>query len=135
MNRKSHILVAAIGIALFVITIGYNAISQKLPSEVEVVVTAYMAANDGKYSEVEKYMSSDAINAIKSDLGALAGGMKGVWDKTTRNGTIQMIEILKEEVRGEGATVYFRIHFKDGKTEDGNEPLIKEDGQWKITIS
>jgi hypothetical protein len=93
-----------------------------------------MAANEGKYSEVEKYMSSDAISAIKN-LGALAGGMKGIWDKTTHNGTIRKIEIPKQEVRGEEATVYFRILFKDGKTEDGDEPLIKEGGQWKITIS
>ncbi len=93
-----------------------------------------MAANEGKYSEAEKYMSSEVINAMKSGLWAIAGGWKGVWDKTTRNGTIHEIEILKEEVRGEGATVYFRIHFKDGKTKDDDEPLIKEGGQWKITI-
>jgi len=125
-------LVSAIGIALFVITGGCNSIGQKSPSE--VVVAAYMAANEGKYSEAEKYMSSEVINAMKSGLGALAGGWKGSWDQTTRNGTIQRIEILKEEVRGEGATVHFRIHFKDGKTKDDDEPLIKEGGQWKITI-
>jgi hypothetical protein len=125
-------LVAVIGIALFVITSGGNSIDHKSPSE--VVVAAYMAANEGKYSEVEKYMSSDAISAIKN-LGALAGGMKGIWDKTTHSGTIRKIEIPKQEVRGEEATVYFRILFKDGKTEDGDEPLIKEGGQWKITIS
>jgi hypothetical protein len=55
MNRKFHMLVAVIGIALFVITSGGNSIDHKSPSE--VVVAAYMAANEGKYSEVEKYMS------------------------------------------------------------------------------
>jgi len=132
MNKTWHIMVAAVGIAVLMITSGCDSIGGKSPSQ--VVVAAHMAANEGKYSEAEKYMSSEVINAMKSGLGALAGGWKGAWDKTTRNGTIQKIEILKEEVRGEGATVHFRIHFKDGKTKDDDEPLIKENGQWKITI-
>ncbi len=131
MNRTLHILLAAIGIAIFMFTSGCDSIGQKSPSE--VVIAAYMAANEGKYSEVKKYMSSEVINAM-AGLGALAGGWKAVWDKITRNGTIQRIEILKEEMRGEGATVYFRIHFKDGKTKVDDKPLIKEDGQWKIII-
>lgn len=69
----------------------------------EVVKAAYMAANAGQYSEAEKYLSSEVLNAMKGGLGVLAGGMKGMWDKTTRDGTIDSIEILSEEVRGEGA--------------------------------
>jgi len=111
---------------------GGIAILSKSPGD--VVKAAYMAANAGQYSEAEKYLSSEVLNAMKGGLGALAGGMKGMWDKTTRDGTIDRIEILKEDVRGEGAKVLFRIHFKDGKTKDDDEPLIKENGQWKITI-
>ena len=132
MNRKSYILVAAIGIALFVITSGCNSIGQKSPSE--VVVAAYMAGNEGAYSEAEKYVSSEVISAMKSGLGALVGGLKGYWDETTRNGTIQKIEILTEKVRGEGANVSFRIHFKDKIIKYDHELLIKEGGQWKISM-
>jgi hypothetical protein len=71
---------------------------------------------------------------MKGDLGALVGGMKGAWDKATRNGSIERIEILREEVRGEGANVYFRIHFKDGSRQDTDEKLLKENGVWKITL-
>lgn len=106
--------------------------SQKSPSE--VVKAAYLAANEGNYSTAENYFSSELIDALKGDLGATAGGMKGVWDKQTRDGTIDKIEILKEEVRGEGATVDFRIHFKNGKTRDVDKPLIKENGRWKLTL-
>jgi hypothetical protein len=98
----------------------------------QVVVAAYMAANEGKYSEAEKYMSSGLINAIKE-----GEGVKGVWDKTTRNGTIQKIEIREEFVRKEfgAAIVHFGITFKDGKTLGDSEILIKEGGQWKIHFS
>jgi hypothetical protein len=133
MNKTLGVPLAAIGIAVFMFTSRCGPIGQKSPSQ--VVVAAYMAANEGKYSEAEKYLSSHLINAIKGGLGALAGGMKGFWDYKTRKGTIQTIEILKEEVRGEGATVYFRIHFKDGNTEDAHESLIKEGGQGKSQVT
>ena len=95
-----------------------------------------MAANEGKYSEAEKYMSSEIINAIKEGTGVFAGGWKGSWDKITRNGTIQKIEILHGDAGGRfGAVVYFRIHFKDGETKDDSECLIEQGGQWKITFS
>jgi len=66
----------------------------KSPSD--TVVAAYMAANEGKYSEAETYLSSEVLNAMKGGLGALAGArMKGVWDDMTRNGTIKRIEVLR----------------------------------------
>lgn len=37
-------------------------------------------------------------------------------------------------MRGEGAKVFFRIHFKDGKTKDDNEGMIKQNGEWKIAL-
>ena len=105
----------------------------KSPSD--TVVATYMAANEGKYSEVEKYFSSDALNAMKGDIGALFGGMKGFADEATRNGSIERIEILREQVRGEGAQVDFRIHFKDGSKKDANERLLLENGVWKIALA
>lgn len=119
-------------IALLTAACSTTGIFSKNPSD--TVVAAYMAANEGKYSEAETYLSSEVLSAMKVGLGALAGGMKGMWDQATRNGTIDRIEFLREEVRGEGATVYFRIHFKDGTTKDDDEPLLKEEGVWKITI-
>ncbi len=94
----------------------------------DAVKAAYMAANAGEYSEAEKYVSTDVLNAW-----ARSGGMKSEWDRITRDGTIDRIEILKEEIRGEGAKVSIRIHFKDGQTKNDNEPLIKQSGEWKIT--
>lgn len=103
-------------------------------SPAEVVESAYMAANAGEYSKANEYLSAEARSAAEGALGALVGGTKGIWDKMTRNGEIDRIEILEEKIRGEGAEVRFKIHFKDGRTKDDDEPLIKEDGKWKITV-
>jgi hypothetical protein len=105
--------------------------TQKKPSE--VVTAAYMAANEDKYSEAEKYLSSEALAAI-NEAEELAGGLKDVWDKKTRNGTIETIEIIRGDVKGEKATIAIRIHFKDGNIYDEHESLIKEGGQWKMTL-
>lgn len=122
-----------VALIMVVIIIGAcQQIGQKSPSE--VVESAYMTANEGKYSEVEKYLSSQALEVIKGEMGALVGGMKGAWDKTTRNGTIEKIEIIDEKIRGEGATVRFKLYFKDGRIKEDDEPLIMENGAWKLTI-
>lgn len=131
MNRISNFLPFVL-IAVILMLTAYCTSGGKSPSD--VLISAYMTGNDGKYSEAEAYLSSDLISAIKGDAGTLAGGMKGLWDKETRNGTIEKIEIVKEEFSGEGAKVYFKIHFKDGKTNDDYVPFIKEKGQWKMTI-
>jgi len=108
--------------------------SAKHRSPSEVIEAAYVAANEGRYSETEKYLSSDALEVTKGELGQLAGGLRLVWDIATKDGTIDRIEITEETIRGEGAIVKFRLHFKDGSTRDDYEPLIKEGGVWKIAI-
>jgi hypothetical protein len=106
-------------------------ILEQSPSD--VVREAYLAANEGKYSQAEKHLSSDVVNAMKGHLGAMTGGMKGAWDRLTKGGTIEQMEILKEEIRGEGARVHFRLRYKDGATKEDDEPLIRENGRWKIS--
>jgi len=100
----------------------------------DVVKAFYLAANEGKYSEAEQMLSEDAGRAIRGDLGQLAGGFKKICDQDTKNGTILRVEISKEEIRGEGASVVANIFFKDGSTKDNDKSsLIKEKGSWKLT--
>jgi hypothetical protein len=105
--------------------------TQMKPSE--VVTAAYMAANEEKYAEAEKYLSSEAKTAIQ-EATELAGGIKDVWDTKTRNATIEGIEITQQDVRGEKATIAILIHFKDGSISNQHESLIIEGGQWKMTL-
>lgn len=130
MSRR--IRAASLSLTFVALLITSCGIVSKSPAE--VVQVAYMAANAGNYSEAGEHLSKETHAAMEGGLGALAGGMKGIWDEVTRDGTIERIEILEENIRGEGAEVRFRIHYKDGQTEEEDEPLIKEDGKWRITI-
>ena|ERR1039457_6684721 len=106
---------------------------QKSPGE--IVKSFYQAANEGKYSDAEQLLGEDADKAVKGDLGQLAGGFKHVCDLSTKDGTIVRVDIVKEDIRGEGATVVAKITYKDGSTKnDDKTELIKEKGSWKITL-
>src|SRR5262245_11403980 len=94
-----------------------------------VVKSYFNAMNSGKYSEAIEYLTGGMKDLAKVD------GGKGMSDEMTKNGTMSKLEIVSEEVRGEGATVKVRIHFKNGDVEDSPPiSLIKQDGKWKITM-
>ena len=109
----------------------------------------YAAANEGRYSDAEKYLSTEAMAAIKDSSRQLSGaiedqGVKVDFDMTplavkslcntiTKEGKIKNVEILKEDIRGERATVTARILFADGTSNASDiTQLIKEKGQWKV---
>jgi len=131
MRSKLLFITSVVLIVLLALLAGCGRTDRKSPAD--VVKAFYMAGNEGKYSEAEKYLSSEALVLMKSELGALVGGMKGAMDEATKEGTIERIEILEEEIRGEGATVRLILHFRDGMKEEDDESLIQERGAWKIT--
>jgi hypothetical protein len=105
--------------------------SQKSPGE--VVKAYYIAANEGNFSELEETLSEGAKSALKSHRGQLGGGIKGACDRESRNRSIIRVDITKEEIRGDGATVTANISFKDGSTKSNDKThLIREKGSWKI---
>jgi len=99
-----------------------------------VVKTAFENCNAGNYSKAENAYSPDAQKFIRGDMGALAGGIKTLCDKGTKNGTLSSVEILSESIKGEGAEVGIRLHFKDGSAEEDTAQLIKVAGDWKIGL-
>ena len=75
----------------------------------ETVKAVLEAANAGKYSEANEGLGG----AARKVFGDVANS-KQYWDLATVKGTITKIEIKKEEVRGEGATVQYVVHYKIG---------------------
>src|SRR5687768_1450108 len=106
-------MVAATLLALAVLTVDCDAADGSSPST--TVKAFFDAANRGKYDEAKKYLSSDFLNALNGPLGVKGGGTKGILDKATRNGTIEEVEVIKEEIRGDGAVVHVKLHLKGGK--------------------
>jgi hypothetical protein len=108
----------------------------------DVVKAAYGLAIQGRYSETDKYMSSDlrtSLNQLgaetldKSELGPLTQRvMMGWWQDKTREGTLERVEIDSEETRGELSELKLHLHYKDGVTQLHTESLLKENGGWKL---
>ena len=137
MNTRESKVIVAMG-CLTAVCISASACGGSPPalfasSPGQVAKEVYVAADAGKYSEVEKRLSAAALEAYKGPLGALVGGTKGIWDDETRNGTIAQVEVLKEDVRGEGANVSLKLTFRDGTVRQVERPLVKEGGNWKLS--
>lgn len=98
----------------------------------EVVKAAVMAGNDGKYLEVEKYLSTDCAKFCMSDLIQKAGGIRSVVDHDTRNGTVTKIKMIEQNMIGEAAEVISVFHYKDGSTRVDHTRMIKENSVWRI---
>lgn len=105
--------------------------SQSKPSD--VVKAFYSACNDGLYSKAEKLATKESLDYLKATF-AMAGALKGYCDDVTEEGTLQRLDVTEERVRGEGATVAFVFRFKGGKTEQGNESLVKTADGWRIQV-
>jgi hypothetical protein len=100
----------------------------------DTVRSLYTACNDARYSQVEPLFTENLRTLMKTPQSIAAGGVKKWCDRASRNGTIAKIEIVKEEVRGEGAVVTANILYKDGPPlQDDRTDLIKEGGSWRIT--
>ena len=136
MRGSIHIY-RVISVAL-IIFIAFSSVCAQAKSPGESIKAFFMLANEGKYSAGEKYLSTEALKLLKEGPGLMKGGTKGYMDTLTANGNIAKIEIISEQIRGEGATVSFKVHykFKDGKVEvvDSKANLIKEDGEWKLSV-
>ncbi|HKP48318.1 MAG TPA: DUF4878 domain-containing protein [Pyrinomonadaceae bacterium] len=103
---------------------------KKSPSD--IVKATYMAANSGQYSEVEKHLSNEALRTINGPQGSSSGGLKGIFDKKTRNGNIEKIEVEREFIKDDQAVVNIMLHLKDGRRAEDAVILIKEGGEWKL---
>jgi hypothetical protein len=93
----------------------------------EVLKTAHLAANAGRYSEANGYLSSSVVEAARSS----GVDLQAVWDQATHNGQIQRLELLSSQVRGEGAIVQYQVVYRDGSSETNATRMVQERGRWK----
>jgi Domain of unknown function (DUF4878) len=137
MRRVAFSLPAAASCALALgVLVSCANMFEKSPS---AVVQAFLAAaNEGRYSDAQEMLSEGARNVyVNSERGQGAGGIRGICDQITKNGSIAKVVIVKEEIRGEGAVVTADVTFKDGSSVKGDQnpiPLMKEEGAWKLTL-
>ena len=110
---------------------GCSSESQGQPAD--VIEAFYDAANKGNYEEARQYLSETVLGNLASPDAAKAGGLKGVLDKYTRNGTLVDVEVGEVTLDDDGASCTVRKRFQDGSTKEFPVLLVDEDGQWKIS--
>ncbi|MCI0418959.1 MAG: hypothetical protein L0312_07040, partial [Acidobacteria bacterium] len=126
-TRKGLMVVA--GVVAFLVVAGLAFVSLAESASSAILKKTLWNANAGNYSAANQELSADVRVGLGSGITAHA-----IWDDITRKGTIERIEILREETRGEGATIQFKLHYKDGSVFEAQEKMIKEDGNWKLSM-
>ena len=82
-----------------------------------------------------------AIDLMHSSLVSMMGkeklemGLKEESEKIKAKGGIASIDILEESIGEEDAMLKVKVNYKDGSNKTEKINLIKEKGDWKITIS
>lgn len=123
MNTNKRLIGIGMAVALSVALVGCGG-----GGPAGAVQGYYKAMNSGKYADALSYLTPTMADFAKFD------GGKTMSDEMTHNGTMTKVEILETNVRGEGAEIKARIHFKDGSVDDQNISLVKQEGKWKVTI-
>lgn len=82
-----------------------------------------------------------AINLMHSQIVSMMGkekleqGLKDESEKMKKKGGIDNIEILEDKTSENEATLKVKVNYKDGSSKTEKMNLIKESGDWKITVS
>jgi hypothetical protein len=112
----------------FAITTGF--VPYGAPSE--VITTFYTACNSGDYSVAGKLLAPEANWVLTHHIGAVDGGLPKICDAETKQGRLQRVEILHEEVRGGLGRVWYTLYYADGSTIEESQGLVLKHWIWKI---
>jgi hypothetical protein len=127
ISRRS-LLIAGLALGLLlVLGLSWFAFWPDSPSK--VLVGTIMKANGGHYSAADEALLPETLTAIKSRIMTQL-----MWDNITKKGTVQNVKVLKEEVRGEGATVRISVEYRDGTSAQVEEMMSKVQGKWKVSL-
>lgn len=108
----------------------------KAADEATTVVASFLKqANDGYYSKASDSLAPALQKYFSSEMSAVNGTAKTVFDELTANGTINMVTYINTTVRGEGAVVDAELGYADGRITRRSFDLIKIDGKWKIVLA
>ena len=99
-------------------------------SPAEVIEAFYSACNSGNYSVAERLLVPDRL--LTSDIAAVDGGLQGICAAETKQGHLQKVEILQQEVRGEVAEVRYTLYYADGSALEETQGLVMKHSVWKI---
>jgi hypothetical protein len=84
----------------------------------------------GNMDKAMELVSTQTKNSVSQDK--LRAGLGEATRAIKQHGGIDSIEVTKEDITGDIANVIGTIKYKDGTSENINQKLVKEDGDWKL---
>ena len=83
---------------------------------------------DGKMNEAVALVTGEGQGLMTAFFSMLTADIK-------EKGGIKAIDIKKEEINGDTATVTYVVKYGNGSTKEDTDKLIKQDGKWKLHVS
>ena len=98
----------------------------------EVIKTFYSACNTGNYSLAAELLVPEANWALSHQIGAVEEGLSGICVAETKQGHLDRVEIVHQELRGDIARVRYVLYYTDGSTAEESQGLVIKHWAWKI---
>ena len=102
-------------------------------SPAEVIKTFFSACNSGHYSVAERLLVPEVNRVLTRHIGAVGGGVREICDEETKQGRLQKVEVLHQEVRGDVAQVRYMLYYADGSAIEDSQGLVVKHWVWKIS--
>jgi hypothetical protein len=134
MRNERHHMLFAISLLMLIAVLVFAILTGFAPygSPAEVIKTFYSACNSGNYSVAERLLVPEANRVLTRHIGAVDGGLRGICDEETKQGHLQKVEVLQQEVRGEVAQVRYMLYYADGSAIEESQGLVVKHWVWKI---
>jgi hypothetical protein len=130
---KGTVSLFAISVLMLVAVLAFTILTGFVPhdSPAEVIKTFYSGCNSGNYSLAERLLVPEANRVLTRHIG-VDGGLQGICDEETKQGHLQRVEVLQQDVRGELAEVRYMLYYVDGSTTEESQGLVLTLWGWKI---
>lgn len=134
LRNEGHLMLFTISVLMLVTVLAFTTLTGFVPygSPAEVIKTFYSACNSGNYSVAARLLVPEASRALTRHIGAVDGGLRGICDEVTKQGHLQRVEVLQQEVHGERAQVRYMLYYADGSTIEESQGLVLKRWAWEI---
>lgn len=130
------------GLCLTVLLASCSTAARQSPGE--ALETALISASEGDLETTELYFSDDMTTAMDRGVGAFLGGTAGFAEYYTREGGLENVEVLDEDIDTQRTTVTVRMEYESApgrgdyfgygsqKVEETDWDMVREEDGWKI---
>jgi hypothetical protein len=104
--------------------LAFSVVGAATPPPADTMAAFYSAANRAAYVEALGYWAPETASTLKK-------GLKEFCNEQTAGRTLERVEVLKQEVRGDRAEVRMELYFTSGLAVHTGS-LVRQNGVWKI---